>query len=80
MPHPLLDPRRLAMLHALGLEQAWVPRDALDPAELAALLPPLPGAAAAPTPQGRRAQVSDAPGATRGTPARDAPPAATERT
>ena len=49
MPHPLLDPRRLALLHALGLDTAWVPRDALDPAELAALLPAGPGA---PAPRG----------------------------
>ncbi len=47
MPHPLLDPRRLALLHALGLDTAWVQRDALDPAELAALLPAGPGAPAA---------------------------------
>ena len=46
MPHPLLDPRRLAVLHALGLDTAWVPRDALDPAELASLLPLAPGMAA----------------------------------
>ena len=45
MPHPLLDPRRLAVLHALGLQQAWVPRAALQPEELDALLPRLPGAA-----------------------------------
>jgi DNA polymerase len=44
MPHSLLDPHRLAVLHALGLQQVWVPRDALDQAELAALLPRLPGA------------------------------------
>ncbi len=44
MPHTLLDPHRLAMLHALGLQQVWVPRDALDEAELGALLPRLPGA------------------------------------
>ncbi len=44
MPHPLLDPRRLAVLHALGLQQAWVPRAALQPEELDALLPRLPGA------------------------------------
>jgi DNA polymerase len=43
MPHPLLDPRRLALLHGLGLDTAWVPRDALDPAELAALLPAATG-------------------------------------
>ncbi|WP_297911126.1 uracil-DNA glycosylase family protein [Thiomonas sp.] len=51
MPHPLLDPHRLAMLHALGLQQVWVPREALDEAELAALLPRLPGA---PQPRGAR--------------------------
>ncbi len=45
MPHPLLDPRRLAVLHALGLQQAWVPRAALQPEELDALLPRLPGTA-----------------------------------
>ncbi len=45
MPHPLLDPRRLAVLHALGLQQAWVPRAALQPEELDALQPRLPGAA-----------------------------------
>ena len=39
MPHPLLDPRRLAALNALGVQQAWVPRDALDETELAALMP-----------------------------------------
>ena len=44
MSHPLLDPRRLALLHALGLQQAWVPREALSDAELARLLPRLPGA------------------------------------
>jgi DNA polymerase len=42
----LPDPRRLALLHALGLSQVHLRRDELAPQELARLLPTLPGMAA----------------------------------
>ena len=43
VPDPLLDPNRLAALRALGLPTTFVRRSALSEAELAALLPRLPG-------------------------------------
>lgn len=41
--HPLLDPNRRAALQALGLPAAFVRRSLLSEAEVAALLPRLPG-------------------------------------
>lgn len=57
MDHPILDPRRQAMLQALGLPVVYVRRSLLSPRALADLLPVLPGTAVQPAAQtqaGRR--------------------------
>ncbi len=45
MPPQLPDARRLALLHALGVQQVWLRRAELDADTLTRLLPTLPGAA-----------------------------------